>query len=107
MLGELNGSHTGGRYSPQPQNPDATATLGIIPDETFTGTGVKVGEVIAGGPLNTASSGVRAGHIIEKIDGEAITDAVDWYSLLNRKAGKNTLISVLDPATGNRFEEAA
>ncbi len=106
MLGELNGSHTGGRYTPQPQNPDATATLGIIPDETFTGNGVKVGEVIAGGPLNTAASGVRAGHIIEKIDGEAITDAVDWYSLLNRKAGKNTLISVLDPATGNRFEEA-
>ena len=105
MLGELNGSHTGGRYSPQMQNPDVTATLGIIPDETFSGNGIKIGEVISGGPLANAASKVKAGFIIEKIDGEEINDNMDWYKLLNRKAGKNTLLSLLDPKANNRFEQ--
>jgi tricorn protease len=105
MLGELNGSHTGGRYSPQMQNPDVTASLGIIPDETFTGTGIKVDEVITGGPLDNAASKVKAGSIIEKIDGVAITADIDWYSLLNRKAGKNTLVTVSNPGGNGSFEE--
>lgn len=105
FLGELNASHTGGRYSPQMQNPDATATLGLLYDETFTGNGLKVSEVIEGGPFDKASSKLKSGVIIEKIDGEAITDAVDWAKFLNRKTGKNTLISVFDPATNTRYEE--
>ncbi|TAD81019.1 MAG: peptidase S41 [Bacteroidetes bacterium] len=105
ILGELNGSHTGGRYSPRPNNPDITATIGIIPDETFTGTGVKVDEVLLGGPLDNAASSVKAGHIIEQIDGVVIDDKMDWYSLLNRKAGKRTLLSMYDPTAKTRYEE--
>jgi C-terminal processing protease CtpA/Prc len=106
LLGELNGSHTGGRYSPQMQNPDITATLGLLYDETFTGNGLKITEVIAGGPLNKATSNIKAGQIIEKIDGEAITNNEDWAKLLNRKAGKNTLLTILDTKTNTSFEEA-
>ncbi|MDB5231134.1 MAG: peptidase [Chitinophagaceae bacterium] len=105
MLGELNGSHTGGRYSPQNPMADNTATLGVLYDETFTGNGLKIGEVIAGGPLDRASSKVHTGNIIEKINGETIADNGDWNSLLNRKTGENTLISVYDPSTGTRWEE--
>lgn len=105
ILGELNGSHTGGRYSPRPNNPDVTAAIGIIPDETFTGNGVKVDEVLAGGPLDNAASKVKAGHIIEQIDGIVIDDKIDWYSLLNRKSGKRTLLSMYDPAAKVRYEE--
>lgn len=105
MLGELNGSHTGGRYSPQMLNPDATATLGLLYDETYTGNGLKVSEVIAGGPVAKANSNIKAGSIIEKIDGETLVNTEDWAKYLNRKAGKNTLLSVLDPKTNNRFEE--
>ncbi len=105
LLGELNGSHTGGRYSPQMQNPDITATLGLLYDETFTGNGLKITEVIAGGPVNKATSKIKAGYVIEKIDGEAISDNEDWAKLLNRKAGKNTLLTVLDPKTNTSFEE--
>jgi tricorn protease len=105
LLGELNASHTGGRYSPQMQNPDATATLGLLYDETHTGKGIKVTEVLDGGPFNKSISKVKAGQIIEKIDGEEIGDDVDWNKFLNRKATKNTLISVYDPATNTRFEE--
>lgn len=96
MLGELNGSHTGGRYSPIMQNPDVTATLGLLYDETYTGNGLKVTEVIAGGPVDKATSNIKAGCIIEKIDGETLENTEDWAKLLNRKAGKNTLVTVLD-----------
>ncbi len=105
MLGELNGSHTGGRYSPIMQNPDATAALGLLYDETYTGNGLKVTEVIAGGPLAKANSNIKPGAIIEKIDGETLVNTEDWAKYLNRKIGKNTLLSVLDPKTNTRFEE--
>ncbi|HEY8659991.1 MAG TPA: S41 family peptidase, partial [Hanamia sp.] len=105
MLGELNGSHTGGRYSPQSVTTDNTASFGLLYDETFTGNGLKVAEVIAGGPLDKAGSKVRAGNIIEKIDGISINDEGDWNVMLNRKNGENTLISVYNPVTGLRWDE--
>ncbi len=106
MLGELNASHTGGRYSPQPLNPDATAALGLLYDETFTGNGLKITEVITGGPADKKISKIKAGLIVEKIDGEPITDKEDWAKLLNRKTGKNTLLSMYDAKSNHRFEEA-
>ena len=106
MLGELNASHTGGRYTPQMLNPDVTAALGLLYDETFTGNGLKVSEIITGGPADKASSKINPGCIIEKIDGEPITDAFDWAKLLNRKATKNTLLSVYNSKANTRFEEA-
>jgi C-terminal processing protease CtpA/Prc len=48
---------------------------------------------------------VRAGHVIEKIDGVAITADMDWAQLLNRKAGERILISVFNPTNGQRWEE--
>jgi tricorn protease len=105
LLGELNASHTGGRYSPQTQNPDATAALGLLYDESTSGNGLKITEVLEGGPLNKTNSKVKAGSIIEKIDGEAITESSDWAALLNRKDGKNTLLALYDPATKTRWEE--
>ncbi len=105
LLGELNGSHTGGRYSPRPENGDATASLGLFFDEKIGGNGLRITEVLKGGPLDKADSKVKAGHVIEKIDGEAITDAFDWNMLLNRKADNNVLLSLLDPKSGTRWDE--
>lgn len=105
MLGELNASHTGSGYR-RPQNAeDATASLGIFHDETFAGNGLKITEIIKKSPLDNAKSKIRAGHIIEKVDGIDITPEIDFYALLNRKIGKLTLLSVLDPTTNTRFEE--
>jgi tricorn protease len=106
MLGELNASHTGGRYSgPAQATSDRTASLGIYYDYGYTGPGLKIAEVIAGGPLDRHSERIHSGVILEKIDGEAITDSVDHYKYLNRKAGKLVLLSMYDPATGTRWEE--
>ena len=106
LLGDLNGSHTGGRYSPQTMNADATAVLGLLYDETYAGIGLKVTEVLEGGPFSKAATSIKPGVIIEKIDGELISSTDDWAKLLNRKTGKNVLIAGTDPSTKNTFEES-
>jgi tricorn protease len=105
MLGELNGSHTGGRYSPQSVNPDVTASMGMLFDETTNTPGLRIMEVIAGGPVDKAKFKIIPGQIVEKIDGETIGIDKDWSIYLNRKAGKNVLISLFDPATSTRWDE--
>ncbi len=105
MLGELNASHTGGSYRFRAQNADQTASLGLLYDYAHTGNGLKVAEVIKGGPLNKAKSKIKANDIIEKIDGIALTTSIDFYQLLNRKAGDNVLLSMFNPNTNNRWEE--
>ncbi|MCO4294347.1 S41 family peptidase [Solitalea sp. MAHUQ-68] len=106
MLGELNASHTGCRYSPASEGGDRTAVLGLVYDDSYNGNGLKVEEVLLKGPFNTAKSKVKAGAIIEKIDGQPITANEDYNKLLNRKAGKLTLISLFDPSNGTRWDES-
>ncbi len=105
LLGELNASHTGCSYRPTLTNVDATAYLGVFYDETYAGNGMKISEIITNSPLDNSKTKAKAGVIIEKIDGIALTQDLDFYQLLNRKDGKNTLISFFDPATNSRFEE--
>ncbi|WP_018478690.1 S41 family peptidase [Pontibacter roseus] len=102
LLGELNVSHSGSSYSTNNPNGDATASLGIFYDQTYTGNGIKLDEVIVGGPLNKAGLDLKAGMVIEKIDGETITPDKDFAQFLNRKAGKNTLLTVTDATGKNR-----
>jgi tricorn protease len=107
MLGELNGSHTGCYYSPAPATgSDQTAALGIFVDYGFSGPGLKVAEIVSGGPLDKATLKIRAGHVIEKIDGQALDSSIDHYKLLNRKDGQLVLLSVYDPETKSRWEES-
>lgn len=103
-LGELNVSHTGGRYRPRLQG-DATASLGLLYDWNHDGKGLLIAEVVEKGPFDHARSKVKAGHVIEKIDGQDITPAGDYSSLLNGKAKKKTLVSLYDPQTRERWEE--
>lgn len=105
MLGELNASHTGSGYRPKITNGDKTASLGILYDYSHTKNGVKVAEVLNGGPLDKAMSKVKSGNIIEKIDGQTISPSMDFYQLLNRKEGKNILLSVHDPKNNARWDE--
>jgi|CryBogDrversion2_1035201.scaffolds.fasta_scaffold00306_5 tricorn protease len=106
MLGEVNASHTGCGYRAGKPNTDQTSDLGLFYDLSYNGQGLKIAEVIEGGPVDKATSKIKTGFIIEKIDGIEINDTMDFYSLLNRKAGKLTLLSILDPASNNRWEES-
>jgi len=103
MLGELNGSHTGARYNPEGPSLK-TAALGLFLDDTYQGDGLKVAEVIKRGPFDVKKTGVTAGCIIEKIDGNAILANEDYTWMLDGKAGKPIRVSVFNPATGKRFD---
>jgi Tol biopolymer transport system component/C-terminal processing protease CtpA/Prc len=105
LLGELNTSHTGGRYTPQPQNPDVTAFLGLLYAWNYDKDGLPVDEVIEKGPFDNAESKVKAGCIIEAINGEKIFAGKDYFPLLNKLAGKLTRIAFYNPATKERWEE--
>jgi C-terminal processing protease CtpA/Prc len=105
MLGEMNVSHTGAYYRAVFPNSDSTASLGLIYDYGYTGDGVKIAEVIQGGPVDLAVSTIKAGQILEAIDGNKIDASMDFYKLLNRKAGKFTLLSIYDPAANKRWDE--
>jgi Tol biopolymer transport system component/C-terminal processing protease CtpA/Prc len=105
MLGELNASHTGCRYSPDTKNKDATASLGLIFDENFKGDGLRVADVLGKGPFDRSESKAKKGLIVEKIDNEAIMASTDFYQMLNRKSSKNTLVSFYDPTTKTRWDE--
>lgn len=102
MLGELNVSHTGGRYRAGARG-EATANLGLFYDLSYEGKGVKIDEVIAGGPFDNASSKVKKGCIIEKINGQEISADTDFYALLAGLTGEKVLISLSDG--GKQWDE--
>ena len=93
ILGELNASHTGGRYS-APGASMKTASLGAFYDETYTGDGLKIAEVLQGGPLSTTGNAVEAGEIIKAIDGESIVAGKEYFTLLEGKIGKKVRLTV-------------
>ena len=99
LLGELNVSHSGGSYNNQNPNADATASLGIFYDLSYKGNGIKIEEIIKDGPLDKAALNLKPGTIIEAIDGVDITPDKDNAQYLNRKAGKITLLSIVENGT--------
>ena len=101
LLGELNVSHTGGRYRPGAK--EATVSLGLLYDWNYTGKGMKVDEVVEKGPFDRKTTRVKPGVVIEKIDGQPV-DA-DFSALLNGKAGKKILVSFYDAQSKERWDE--
>ncbi|MDO4210505.1 MAG: S41 family peptidase [Bacteroidales bacterium] len=93
ILGELNVSHTGGRYYAMLPNADATAQLGLLYDQSAAAAGrIVVTEVLEGGPFDRATSKVKAGDEIVAINGESV-EGKDLAQLLNLMANKKTLVS--------------
>ena len=102
MLGELNGSHTGARY--YASGPAlATANLGVFYDDTYTGKGLKIKEIMKKSPFAIIKSEVTEGCIIEQIDGQTIEAGMDYFPMLEGKAGKKVLLGIYNPANGKRF----
>lgn len=106
ILGELNVSHTGGRYyGHQSSNDDNTMDFGLLYDWSYTKKGLKVDEVVSGGPFDRATSKMKPGCIIERINGIELTDSTDYSAIFNEVGRKKTLVSVYNPADGSRFDE--
>ena len=103
-LGELNVSHTGSGYrAPQAVDKVFTANLGLLYDMTWADDGLKVAEIVEMGPFDKAASLLEPGDIITAIDGNKIFKGQDYFPLLDRKAGKRTLIT-FRKASGEEYE---
>ena len=92
MLGELNGSHTGGRY--RPEGGRGMGYLGVIFDETYSGDGLKIREVLPGGTINNSDTDIKAGDVITSIEGHQIKAGDNWYNLLAEKNGKQVILTI-------------
>jgi Tol biopolymer transport system component/C-terminal processing protease CtpA/Prc len=103
ILGELNASHTGGRYRPDPM-PGATSTaaLGVFFDRSYNGEGERIVEILENGPLDRANIEVEAGDVITHIDGVALDDSTNYYSLLDGKSGDRVRLTVRNAAGESR-----
>lgn len=114
MLGELNGSHlgfsaAGGGFGPgrrnNPTEPpteptlgtrwnESTGHLGVRFDESFGGPGLKVRDVLPGGPAEQVRSAIKAGEIITAIDGKAVNPKSDLTAALNGPPGRELAVRV-------------
>jgi tricorn protease len=107
MFGELNASHLGisGTLGTPEQH---TADLGLVFDHKFTGPGLKITEIVKGGPADQRGLNIRPGDVILRIDGTDITDKVELAKVLNDKIGDMVVLHVAsnpaDPKTKRRVE---
>ncbi len=93
ILGELNASHTGGRYY-MTKFCRPTATLGAFVDSSYKGDGLAIAEVVKRGPLDSKSVGVQPGDVILAINDSVIKAGKDYYPLLDGKRGKKVKLNV-------------
>ena len=93
LLGELNVSHTGGRYRSYAGASEPTASLGLFYNDQTGKDGLLVTEVISGGPFDSSTSKLRKGDVITAINGEKILAGKDYHHLLAGLAGKTTLVT--------------
>ncbi|MFG0257403.1 MAG: S41 family peptidase [Phycisphaerales bacterium JB043] len=105
ILGELNASHTGGRYfvSRQPHH-SSTATLGIYFDHDHEGDGVRIEKIIIDGPLDTDEVSIEDGMVITHIDGVLLDEGTNYYELLDGKSGDRVRLTVVGD-DGEAFDE--
>ncbi len=97
MLGELNGSHLGftlnaGKGPVEPR--DVTAHLGVRFDPAYAGPGLKIRDVLPGGPADKKRSGLFAGEIIESIDGKEVNRDIELTRSLNGPLDREIILSV-------------
>lgn len=92
MLGELNGSHTGGRYRHGLNG--NVGRLGVLFDESDDGKGLKILEVLPDSPLKLHLPQLKAGDRILSVNGEEIKEGTPWYRALARTAGHRISLKV-------------
>ena len=103
MLGELNASHTGARYSGTWASLQ-TANLGLFYDESYEGDGLRVKEVVKNGPCAIKNTDIKPGCIIQQIDGETVKAGMDYFPLLDGKIGKPIRLTVSKSKGGKTFD---
>ncbi len=94
MLGELNASHTGARYRSGSSRSVQAGRLGVIFDQSYTGKGLRIAEVLPGSPLVIADNEITGGDIVLSINGKDIPESTAWYEALKGLGGERILVKV-------------
>jgi tricorn protease len=97
MMGELNASHLG-ISGPATVPEQATAELGLIFDESYDGPGLRIAEILRGGPADQRGISVRPGDILLKIDNKDLNADQNLAQLLNDRAGETVSVLVAPEA---------
>ena len=92
MLGELNGSHTGGRY--RDGSGVSVGHFGVLFDDSFEGPGLRIKEFLPGSALLSAAPSLKPGDVIVSVDSREIPAGEPWYEALQRKSGKRVLLGI-------------
>ena len=100
MLGELNGSHTGGRY--RAMSGRSLGHLGVIYDDSYDGDGLLIAEVLPGGVLSNTDAGIKAGDKIVSIEGHELKAGENPLKYLYETAGKKIVLHI---KTGGKVRE--
>jgi len=105
LQGELNASHMYTHFASGESFWDKTATLGIFYDSIHDGPGAKIAEVMVGGPAAASGGALAPGAVILAVDGVEIGPDEDIYPLLNRKQGKNVVLTIAPSGGGETVEQ--
>jgi len=94
MMGHLNASHIG--YIPPLAGATTlpTGLLGTSWDESYSGPGLKIAQVIKGSPADRTESRLLPGEIVTAINGTVLTEATDPDTLLADTVGERVPVSV-------------
>ena len=77
----------------------STPIAGISIDSTFDGKGAKIAEVVADGPA--ASTDLKVGDIVTKINGEAVEDSTELIVAIRRNNPGDTIVLTVKNTAGN------
>ena len=102
MTGELNASHIGSSYRPNPKATNAkTGRLGLFFNDINP---FEVEEVLAKGPFDKASSKVSAGVTLKAVNGTELTESHNLFKLLNHTTGQRVRFT-FESKSGDTFDE--
>ncbi|RMF73837.1 MAG: peptidase S41 [Acidobacteria bacterium] len=96
LLGELNASHMGYRFTRPPQG-ERTGWIGALFDPRAGGPGLLVREVLDDSPATRVDVALRPGARILSIDGEPLDATTNVYGLLRDTAGRPVPLEIRDP----------
>ncbi|MCH2101297.1 MAG: S41 family peptidase [Planctomycetes bacterium] len=107
LLGELNASHMGfrgdGGLAAAETDSTRTGVLGVFWDDSYTGPGRRVAEVVEKTPASRLHSRLNAGDVIAAVDGEVIGVDTNWDRVMAGTSGQEVVLDVSN-ATGESRE---
>ncbi len=106
MAGALNASHTGSYYRANVPIQQVPGSLGAYYDERYPGPGMKLAEILPGGPLDAEDTALRPGDVILAVNGADIPLQGGIRRALRGTLGTITAITFAHPdALATRITE--